>query len=341
MPRAYVLPALALVLAVSVAPVGAWWAGGHMLTAQVALDSGIMSMRTIDQVEAVIIEIAKYYPQSPEFVSSACWADDLKAEGAYQEAEWHYIDIPIESAISPPPAAPPAPNDMNVAWAITEAQSTVYGKKSTLLDKSRQLRFIVHFVGDVHQPLHAASYFSAQFPTGDAGGNAWPVAGVPYTNELHAVWDSGAGQWVSDLQRPLNSTGSAWLKAFASRIMLAHPASDPSIAPLILETNPVAWANESNAIASAFVYTAPQAPTPLSADYISQAQAIALKQIAVGGYRLATLLEYIFSAADERDRVATAWRAEALLQLAEAQAARARGDDELRLRQRRLRGAAA
>jgi len=252
-----------------------------------------------------------------------------------------YIDIPVASASSPPPAAPPAPNDMNVAWAITEAHSTVYGKKSTLLDKSRQLRFIVHFVGDVHQPLHAASYFSAQFPAGDAGGNAWPVAGVSYTNELHAVWDSGAGQWVTDIVRPLNASGMAYLQAFAASIITAHPASDPSIAPLILETNPMAWANESNAYAASFVYTAAQAPTPLSADYIAQAQALSLRQIAVGGYRLATLLEYIFTAAAEKDRVASAWRAEAMQQLAEAEAARARGDDELRLRRRRLRGAAA
>ena len=337
--------AVALTLALALLPRAAlaWWAGGHMLTAQVALDSGIMSAATAASVQQITAEIAAYYPASPEFISSACWADDLKSSGAYQEAEFHYIDIPVESASSPPPAAPPAPNDMNVAWAIGEAHSTVYGKKSTLLDKSRQLRFITHFVGDVHQPLHAASYFSAQFPAGDAGGNAWPVAGVSYTNELHAVWDSGAGQWVTDIVRPLNDTGKAWLSAFAASIMAAHPASDPSIAPLILETQPMAWANESNALAASFVYTAAQAPTPLSADYVTQAQAMSLRQIAIGGYRLATLLEYIFTSAE--DRRAAAWREEARKQLLEAAAAAAdaaaeaqHGRDELRMRRRRLRG---
>jgi len=79
--------AAALILATA-QPARAWWAGGHMLTAQVALDSGIMSFDTIKAVNAVIEEIKAYYPASPEFVSSAAWADDLKAEGAYQEAEF-------------------------------------------------------------------------------------------------------------------------------------------------------------------------------------------------------------------------------------------------------------
>ena len=312
--RAALRSALALALAGLPLPAAAWWCDGHMLTAQVALDSGIMSAATVASVQAVTAEIVRYYPASPEFVSSACWADDLKSGGAYQEAEFHYIDIPVTSASSPPPASPPAPNDMNVAWAITEAHSTVFGKKSTLLDKSRQLRFITHFVGDVHQPLHAASYFSAQFPAGDAGGNAWPVAGVAYTKELHAVWDSGVGLWVLDLPRPLNASSSAWLQAFAGAVMGDYKASDPEIAKLIAETDPAVWAQESNDLAASVAYTAPQAPTPLSAQYIAAGAELCRKQIAVGGYRLATLLEYIYTTLT--DAKAIAWREEAAAQLA-------------------------
>jgi hypothetical protein len=325
-----------LVVASSLPSALAWWCDGHMLTAQIALDSGIMSAGTITQVQAITAEIASYYPASPEFVSSACWADDLKSEGTYQEAEFHYIDIPITDASSPPPAPATQFNDMNVAWAITEAHSTVYGKKSTLLDKSRQLRFITHFVGDVHQPLHAASYFSSQFPDGDAGGNAWPVAGVSYTNELHAVWDSGVGAWVQDLPRPLNDTSKAWLASFSSAVLASYPASDPSIAPLIKKTSPFAWANESNALALSFVYTAPQAPTPLPDAYVKAGAEMCRRQLALGGYRLANLLEYIFTTTE--DARAVAWRAEAAAQ----REARGRGrrERERPATETRLRGAA-
>lgn len=284
-----------------------------MLTAQVALDSGIMSAATIQSTQAIIAEIASYFPQSPEMISSACWADDLKSEGAYQEANWHFIDIPIESSSSPPPSTPPSPETENVVWAITEGQSTVYGKKSTLLDKSRQLRFIVHFLGDVHQPLHAASYFSEQFPEGDAGGNAWPIT-LPeapfYTNELHAVWDSGNGLWVNDLSRPLNASSQAYLKDFAASIMSEFPSSSPSIAPKIADFNVTNWAKESNEYAATVAYTAPQSPTPIPQSYIDNGQTLCKQQIAVGGYRLASLLEFIFTTTS--DKRAKEWRDEAI-----------------------------
>lgn len=304
-----------------------------MITAQVALDSDIMSAATVKAVQDLTAEIASYYPQSPEFLSAASWADDLKSSGDYLEAVWHYIDLPVISAASPPPTPPPAGDavapDANVVWALGELHSTAYASRTSLLDKSRAVRFITHFVGDVHQPLHAAAYFSSQFPSGDAGGNDWRVAGVAYTNELHAVWDSGVGQWVDDLPRPLTPAGLAYLANFSATVRGLFPASDPAIAALVRETDPGVWANESNAVAAGFVYTAPQAPTPIPDDYITQGQAIALKQIAVGGYRLATLLEYIFTSPRTR-----AWADEARAQRRAAERARAG-------RPARLRGTAA
>lgn len=264
-----------------------------MLTANVALKSGIMSQATIDAANELIAYLASDYAASPDFITSACWADDLKSSSAPQEANWHFIDIPV---IREPFSGTPAPvptADQNV-WATNQAHSTVYSTKSSTLDKARQLRFIIHLVGDVHQPLHAASLFSDEFPTGDAGGNAYSIAGVDYATNLHSLWDSGAGQWIDDIVRPLNATGQAWLDTFADNIIAAYPVA--SMQPYIKEFNVSTWANESNTIAADFVYTAPEAPTPVPADYITQAQSIALQQIAIGGYRLADLLEYIFTA---------------------------------------------
>lgn len=169
---------------------------------------------------------------------------------------------------------------------------------------------MIHLVGDIHQPLHAAALFSNQFPNGDMGGNLYPIV-LPgtdqYTNELHAVWDAGAGQWIDDIVRPLNTTGKEWLSSFSSKVMTAFPKDDPSIAPLIKEYNTSTWANESNLIADQVAYTAPQAPTVIPQSYIDNAQTICQRQIAIGGYRLADLLEYIFTSTewgrDYADRV--------------------------------------
>ena len=283
-----------------------------------------MSAATIASAQALIKELNSYYPASPDFTQSAPWADDLKSQGAYEEANWHFIDIPVVDENAPPPAAPPSPPTENVAWALTEGSSTISSAKSTLLDKSRQLRFMVHFCGDIHQPLHAASYFSQQFPDGDAGGNAWPVAGVSYTNELHAVMDSGAGLWVTDLPRPLSPADAATLQTDAAAIIAEHPRSDPTIAPLVSAWPPMKWANESVELAQSFVYTAPQAPTPLPAAWIEQAQALSRRQIAIAAYRLAYQVEYLLGAArrnSAEERLA-AWAREAEEQLLDAQRAR-------------------
>ncbi len=75
-----------LALAMSAQAAAAWWCDGHMLTATVAKNCGIMSSTTFDAVESLVEELNSYYSQSPEFVSAACWADDLKTLNAAQES---------------------------------------------------------------------------------------------------------------------------------------------------------------------------------------------------------------------------------------------------------------
>lgn len=48
----------------------------------------------------------------------------------------------------------------------------------------------MHYVGDIHQPLHASTRVDSQYPNGDRGGNSFPVASKDGIKELHAVWDS-------------------------------------------------------------------------------------------------------------------------------------------------------
>lgn len=56
--------------------------------------------------------------------------------------------------------------------------------------RSYALRLLIHYMGDVHQPLHALSRINPEFPAGDRGGNSFPLKNHYSIAELHAAWDS-------------------------------------------------------------------------------------------------------------------------------------------------------
>jgi hypothetical protein len=52
------------------------------------------------------------------------------------------------------------------------------------------MRLLIHYAGDIHQPLHATSRVDDNYPSGDRGGNSFPLPAKDGTKNLHAVWDS-------------------------------------------------------------------------------------------------------------------------------------------------------
>ena len=56
--------------------------------------------------------------------------------------------------------------------------------------KSMALRFLIHYLGDIHQPLHCMTRVNPDFPHGDKGGNAFELKSHYRVYELHALWDS-------------------------------------------------------------------------------------------------------------------------------------------------------
>lgn len=55
---------------------------------------------------------------------------------------------------------------------------------------STAMRLLIHYVGDIHQPLHATSRVDHEYISGDRGGNSFPLQAKDSVNELHALWDS-------------------------------------------------------------------------------------------------------------------------------------------------------
>jgi hypothetical protein len=92
------------------------------------------------------------------------------------------------------------------------------------------IRYILHVVGDMHQPLHNSAFFNETFPKGDLGGNLMKVVLQNGTTvNLHAYWDAGAFRIHPTnefLVRPLNKSAVAYMEDWGNRLMDKYPYHD-------------------------------------------------------------------------------------------------------------------
>jgi hypothetical protein len=183
---------IGLTLATSVLNVQAWWGTGHMLVARIAYDkinsADDSIMTRANDILTYLAPFTELEGDHP-FVECATFADEIKSKGFDDQAHWHFVDTPFldegfQAVINPEP--------YNVTWAIGEMiKSLKFAKEdeepvdtkpkphkksvNNTLGDSLNLRLLIHYVGDLHQPLHSVSRYTENYPTGDIGGNAFPL----------------------------------------------------------------------------------------------------------------------------------------------------------------------
>src|SRR5688572_26272230 len=140
-----------------------WGAGGHMMVASIAL--GRLNPRARANATALLarpIAPADVTAKSKNFVNAAHWADDLRPFPEFDSFKaLHFIDHPFSNDGTALPAG--VPEGDNVVKALEDNVNIL--KTSTDKDAQAQaLRFIIHFVGDIHQPLHCATQVSSANP---------------------------------------------------------------------------------------------------------------------------------------------------------------------------------
>ncbi|KAF4658500.1 hypothetical protein FOZ61_005575 [Perkinsus olseni] len=184
---------LAPLIAVAALPAALAWGGdGHAVVAQLSQER--IEDETQEAIGAIIGEGVPMYNYSS-------WADDVKYGEDSEQWKWssslHYVNPPNCKF----DYARDCPNDDCVAGALKNYSRRVVDESLPLEQRQEALKFIVHFVGDAHQPLHAGK-------PGDLGGNKIGVdlefARYERTN-LHSTWDSkilyefqGRGDRVGD-----------------------------------------------------------------------------------------------------------------------------------------------
>ncbi len=277
--------ALIVILLLSHTAAFAWDDTSHMIVADIAYSR--LNPTAKARVDA-LTKTLRFCGKSYDGVTVAVWMDDIKADSMHDDMRvWHYRDIPIFEGV---PVDPNFKSDdenavVRIKWAIETLQ------KGTGTDKhdAELLGYLIHLVGDIHQPLHAATRVTAKNPKGDAGGNGFKLVGVP--DNLHWYWDSAAGAFnFWSPQRPLEERNRRLLDAYATAVTTAYPAEKLAEAR---ELNPDKWAQESHMLAANVVYNLPENSIPTD-EYNTRARAVARQRIALAGYRLAEVLNQLF-----------------------------------------------
>lgn len=112
------------------------------------------------------------------------WADEVRSEPAYRHTgPWHYINLPLGLSYAEFQAKVEGLTQENVYSALLRQERVLGSPASTRQEKAEALKYVVHFVGDLHQPMHVSR-------EEDKGGNTIQLNYDGAGTNLHALWDS-------------------------------------------------------------------------------------------------------------------------------------------------------
>ena len=217
------------VLMLSMLPLvaSAWSDTGHRLTCDLAFDQlkpeAQITIR--EWMQAMPAEHAQTFlsKSQPEVNDLCVWADKVRKDKAFDRvASWHYVNVDRD--------ARGVNREACITGCILTAIDThlalIQETELSLWPKLQALMFLMHWVGDLHQPMHVSF-------ADDLGGNRAKVSGYEDCNNMHGVWDYCL----------VKETG----EDYASLLQTLKRAQSESYPRLPLD--PEVWADESFAIA--------------------------------------------------------------------------------------------
>jgi hypothetical protein len=255
---------LPIVVLIFVLPLksNAWGLLGHRVVGEIAERN--LTAKAKKAVQAILGDTS--------MAIAANWADFIKSDTNYRYvSSWHYLDFKDGLSF----------NDIKLIL-VNDTTANVYNKtvwiikelKNKKLSKDKQkfyLRLLIHFIGDMHQPLHHGNET-------DQGGNKVKVTWFGEATNLHSVWDS---KLIEDQQLSYTEYST----------LLNHPTAAQKLA---WQKQPMSeWIYESYQV-SRDIYANTPADSKLSYTYNYRWIDVANKQMLKGGVRLAGVLNDIF-----------------------------------------------
>lgn len=241
---------------------GAWGQTGHRVTGAIAAEH--LSGAAAAGVKQIL--------GSESLAEASTWADFMRAspEPFWRDVAppFHYVTVPKGKTY----VQAGAPAEGDAVTALRRFSATVRDPKASLADKQLALRFIVHIVGDLHQPLHAGNGT-------DRGGNDAKVTYRGRETNLHSVWDSGM---IEGEQLSYSEKARWLLDKITPAQARAWSVADPTV-----------WIRESTELRDQIYPASPG----INSDYSFRQKAVVDQRLSQAGVRMAAYLNALFAGA--------------------------------------------
>lgn len=250
-----------------------WGPDGHAITAMVA--EAFLNTQTSNAVNSIL--------NGASLSSIASWADQVKSQPAYRWSySLHFINTPdwVCNFVHSRDCA----DDVCVAGAITNYTSRLGSETGT--QQNIALKFLTHFVGDIHQPLHCGF-------EDDKGGNTITGTFNGFNDNLHEMWDT----WMikERMTKDFSNSDANYAQYLVNQVNGDWKSNASDWAS---DTNVDDWGSESAGLACTYAYTDNngnhiESGFVLGDDYYNFAIPVIDMQLAKGGVRLATVLNQV------------------------------------------------
>jgi len=234
-----------------------WGSTGHRALAEVA--SYYLTDNTKKEIKRIL--------DGETLVNASTYADDIKSDSQYDKYyNWHFVNMALDENYED--IIPSEKGDVFIA--INTCIDMLENESTSDEDKSFYLKLLIHFVGDIHQPMHIGRYE-------DRGGNRVNVKWFGRNTNLHRLWDSDM----------INSYGMSYSE-FAKNL----PA--PEKLEIKFEREDlIDWVNDIHSH-TRYIYKGVSNDDRLGYEYQYKNFPIVRELILKGGMRLAAILNYLF-----------------------------------------------
>jgi len=233
-----------------------WGKTGHRTTGEVA--EHFLTEKTKKEIQKIL--------QDPSLAIASTWSDEMRSNPDFRKYNpWHYANMPLSITY----ANSKKSSKGDIVQAIKLSKSKLKDNNVSLDEKAFYLRYLVHLIGDIHQPLHVGR-------GEDRGGNEIKVKWFGENSNLHRVWDTNM---IDNYQMSYTELSSHLLTVFSEKDI-----------KLLSEDE---WVNESQNKVK-IIYNNVNNGDYLGYDYIYDNFDIVKQQLFNAGYRLAGTLNEIF-----------------------------------------------